>query len=91
MQLSIKEYQDQQTSYHIDIVSNASGLSTSTENRTLDWKDRDHSDKIFGKVRGRSRLVTLSAAPLEPCEKYSDVDLAFLEGKFLKDGKTDRA
>lgn len=37
---------------------------------------------------GRSRLVTLSASPFEPCEKYSDADLAFLQGQTLKDGKT---
>lgn len=51
--------------------------------------DRPHKDKIFGNVVGRSRLITLSASPFEPCEKYSDADLAFLQGKTLKDGKTE--
>ena len=37
---------------------------------------------------GRSRLITLNSAPFEPCEKYSESELAFLQGKFLRDGKT---
>lgn len=54
----------------------------------MDFEDRPHKDKIFGNVVGRSRLITLSAGPFEPCEKYSDVELDFLQGKQLKDAKT---
>ncbi|KAL9130830.1 MAG: hypothetical protein Q9217_001082 [Psora testacea] len=36
------------------------GISGTTENRTLDWTWRDHSDAIFGELRGRSRWCKLS-------------------------------
>ena len=29
------------------------------ENRTLDWEYREHSDRVFGKVKGKSRWVKL--------------------------------
>lgn len=38
---------------------------------------------------GRSRLINLSSSAFEPCESYSEADLQFLQGKFLKDGKTE--
>ncbi|KAF2742610.1 hypothetical protein M011DRAFT_472069 [Sporormia fimetaria CBS 119925] len=40
------------------------GLKGTTENRTLDWTYRPHSDWLFGDVRGKSRWVTL--------EKYQE-------------------
>ncbi|KAK5070944.1 hypothetical protein LTS08_000595 [Lithohypha guttulata] len=86
--LTIKEYQDDKSLYHIDISSNASGLSTTQENRTMDWEDRPHKDKIFGNVKGRSRLVKLSTTAFEPCEPYNESDTQFLQGKILKDGTT---
>lgn len=74
---------------HIDITSVASGLSTTQENRTADWTDRDHSDRIFGNVKGRSRLFTVSEEKqFEPVESYHSSDLEFLQGKHLKDGTT---
>ncbi|KAL8898834.1 MAG: hypothetical protein Q9207_006502 [Kuettlingeria erythrocarpa] len=71
--LTVKEYiADGLT--HIDIEQVATGGITSTENRTLDWALRDHTDKIFGAVRGKSRWV-----------KLADVD----DDKFLKEGFDD--
>lgn len=54
-QLSIKEYKTE-NDWHIDITSVAAGVSTTQEDRTLDWQERDHQDKVFGKVKGRSRF-----------------------------------
>ncbi|KAH7257320.1 hypothetical protein BKA59DRAFT_103657 [Fusarium tricinctum] len=44
---------------HIDITQSASGLTSTQENRCLDFNDREHSDWLFGNVKGRSRFVTL--------------------------------
>ncbi|KAF5698917.1 hypothetical protein FGLOB1_11708 [Fusarium globosum] len=44
---------------HIDITQSASGLSSTHENRCLDFNNREHTDWLFGTVRGRSRFVTL--------------------------------
>lgn len=60
--LTIKEYVDDTAEKytHIDISQVATGgVGGSTENRTLDYTWRDHEDKIFGKVKGRSRWVKL--------------------------------
>lgn len=71
--LTVKEYiADDLT--HIDIEQVATGGITSTENRTLDWEFRDHTDRIFGAVSGKSRWV-----------KLADVD----DDKFLKEGFDD--
>ncbi|KAL9604795.1 MAG: hypothetical protein Q9219_000243 [cf. Caloplaca sp. 3 TL-2023] len=57
--LTVEQYEkDGQT--HIDATQVATGGVTSTENRTLDWTLRDHTDKVFGKVKGKSRWVKLS-------------------------------
>lgn len=73
---------------HIDITSNAAGLSSTQEDRALDWKDRPHKDKIFGNVAGRSRTIDLSTGTFEPCVSYSEAESQFLQAKYLKDGKT---
>ncbi|KAL8682408.1 MAG: hypothetical protein Q9186_001529 [Xanthomendoza sp. 1 TL-2023] len=72
--LTITEYvKDDLT--HIDITQVASpGGITTTENRVLDWEYHDHTDKIFGEVKGKSRWV-----------KLSDVD----DDDFLKKGWDD--
>ena len=85
-QLTIREYA-RDSVYHIDITSVASGLSTTQENRTLDWNERDHADRIFGKVRGRSRLWKLGEFKME--QSGSEEDAAFLRAEKLKDGKTE--
>ncbi|KAL8862837.1 MAG: hypothetical protein Q9178_000779 [Gyalolechia marmorata] len=72
--LTISEYvKDGLT--HIDISQVASpGGITSTEDRILDWVYRDHSDRVFGEVKGKSRWV-----------KLDDVD----DDDFLKKGWDD--
>jgi hypothetical protein len=85
-QLTIKEYK-QDDIYHIDITSVASGLSTTQENRTLDWTEREHSDRIFGKCRGKSRLWKTGDFKMEG--PGSEEDAVFLQAHKLKDGQTD--
>ncbi|KIW15424.1 hypothetical protein PV08_05470 [Exophiala spinifera] len=84
--LTIKEYSEDSI-YHIDITSVASGLSTTQENRTLDWSERDHTDRIFGHVRGKSRMFKTGEYQMEG--PGSPEDAAFLQAEKLKDGKTD--
>jgi hypothetical protein len=81
----VDEYQKDGV-YHVDIVSVASGLSTTKEDRTLDFEDRDHNDKIFGKLRGRSRLIK-GAEYERIIAGGTDEDSTFLKGLKLKDGK----
>ena len=74
--LTVKQYISSSDSLtHIDILQVATGgVSSTTENRTLDWEWRDHTDKIFGTLKGRSRWV-----------KLGDVD----DDAFLKEGYDD--
>lgn len=47
---------------HIDIAQTATGgIKGTSEERTLDWTYRPHSDWLFGPLRGRSRMTTLAA------------------------------
>lgn len=69
--LTIKEYKESGM-IHIDITSAATGLSSTQEDRTLDWEDRPHQDKLFGKVTGRSRMVNLSTGKFDPQEQYDE-------------------
>ncbi len=49
-----------QTVTHIDIDQTATGgLKGTTENRTLDWKPREHADYVFGKLEGKARWIDL--------------------------------
>ncbi|KAI4123000.1 MAG: hypothetical protein LQ338_005508 [Usnochroma carphineum] len=72
--LTVSEYTDDDGHTHIDISQVATGGITSTEDRTLDWEFRDHTDRIFGDVKGKSRWVRLG-----------DVD----DDDFLKTGYDD--
>ena len=81
-QLTIKEY-ERDGQWHIDILSVASGLSSQQEDRTLDWADRAHSDRIFGNVLGRSRLYTSST--FQAATPNADIeDIAFLQAEKLR-------
>ncbi|KAG9769665.1 hypothetical protein KCU88_g6817, partial [Aureobasidium melanogenum] len=84
--LTIKEYKKDGL-YHIDIKSVASGLASSQENRTLNWQLNDHTDRIFGKVKGKSRMWKTGEFVMEG-PAGSEEDAAFLRGETLKDGKT---
>jgi len=82
--LTIKEYKEA-GELHIDITSVASGLSTTQENRTLDWTEREHKDKIFGTCRGKSRIWKTGDFKMEG--PGAEVDATFLRAEQLKDGK----
>lgn len=44
---------------HIDLDQTAAGVSTTTEKRCLDDTFREHTDKVFGSVKGRSLWVSV--------------------------------
>ncbi|EXJ85361.1 hypothetical protein A1O1_05725 [Capronia coronata CBS 617.96] len=83
--ITIKEYKPD-AFYHIDATSVASGLATTQENRILDWQTRDHADRIFGKVEGKSRMWKTGELSMEG--PGSEEDAAFLRAEMLKDGHT---
>ncbi|KAB2574046.1 hypothetical protein DBV05_g7327 [Lasiodiplodia theobromae] len=76
--LICKQYKDENGLEHIDIdqVTSPSlpGKSATPEERVLDWEWRDHENGIFGKVKGRTRRITLADLP-------DDED-----GMFMKEG-----
>jgi hypothetical protein len=73
--------------WHIDILSVASGLISQQENRTLDMQVRDHADRIFGNIKGQSRMSsTATFEMLTP--NGTDKDAAFLQARTLRDGTT---
>jgi len=58
--LSVKQYVDENGHTHIDIEQTATGgIKGTTENRELDWVEREHEDHIFGSLKGKSRWLTL--------------------------------
>ncbi|CAM1507220.1 Fc.00g068610.m01.CDS01 [Cosmosporella sp. VM-42] len=61
---------------HIDITQSASGLSSTQENRCLDNEFREHSDWLFGDVKGRSQWISLD-----------EVEDAFLKKDWLIEGE----
>jgi len=84
--LTIDEYTKDNVT-HIDITSEAKGLSTTQENRTLNWTPSEHSDRIFGKVIGKSRLFNMKDFQMEGPGPGDDA--TFLKAEKLKDMKTD--
>ncbi|KAI9784094.1 MAG: hypothetical protein M1839_002598 [Geoglossum umbratile] len=82
--LHIKEYEekrDDSTSVtHIDIDQTATGgIKGTSECRTLDWTEREHSDQIFGELIGKSRWQIL--------EKIGGPDAEFLATGWLDEVK----
>jgi len=56
--LYIKHYKDNEGVEHIDIDQvGTGGFSGNREERTLDWSDRDVSDRVFGPVKGKSHRI----------------------------------
>ncbi|PCH33754.1 hypothetical protein WOLCODRAFT_135294 [Wolfiporia cocos MD-104 SS10] len=55
--LNINHYTDDASIEHIDIVQSLSGLSTSSEDRILDWVERPHEDDVFGDVLNINKRV----------------------------------
>lgn len=59
--LTVKQYVDDKGDTHIDIDQTATGgIKGTSEHRTLNWGELEHTDHIFGTVKGRSRYVPLS-------------------------------
>lgn len=55
--LHVKEYEEDGVT-RIDIQQIATGgIQGTTEERKLDWSEREHSDHIFGNVVGQSRFL----------------------------------
>lgn len=59
--LRLKQYIDDQGITHIDIDQLVTGgFKGTTELRTLNWTEVDHTDHLFGQVRGKSRWIKLA-------------------------------
>lgn len=86
--LTIKEY-TKDGLIHIDITQVASGLSTSQEDRVLNWTEVPHDDKIFGQLRGKSRMFEKDSFSMAGSGGADDA--TFLQGLKLKDMSTDTA
>ncbi|EAS35261.2 uncharacterized protein CIMG_00615 [Coccidioides immitis RS] len=97
--LHVKEYKDDDGTVHIDIAQTLTGgISGTTEHRTLNWDENEHSDHIFGTVKGRSRFVRGAAGAdgkIRPAvevqtkagnEKDQEAVARFLSGEILADG-----
>ncbi|KAL0578595.1 hypothetical protein V5O48_003386 [Marasmius crinis-equi] len=68
--LHIKHYKDGEGIEHIDIDQTLTGgIGGTREERTLWWKERETSDRIFGEVTGKSRRVTDLSA-IEPNDEW---------------------
>ncbi|KAK5453554.1 hypothetical protein LTS15_006739 [Exophiala xenobiotica] len=83
---TIKTYQ-QDSVTHMDITTVVSIHLTTQENRTLDWQDNYHLDKVFGNCHHRSRLFT-KTGQLHIQGPGSVDDEAFLLAEKLIDGTT---
>ncbi|KAN0100502.1 hypothetical protein V8E55_000486 [Tylopilus felleus] len=58
--LSVKHYTDEAGIEHIDIDQTLSGaISGTSENRPLDWQERDEQDDVFGLVTEKTRRMPL--------------------------------
>lgn len=75
------------TSTQIDIDQLVTGgLKGSSENRTLDWQYRPHSDWLFGDLQGRTRYSTLAKVTEENTGKgVSEEDAKYLVEGWLKE------
>lgn len=73
--IEVNHYKDDSGTEHIDIKQTLSGgLGGSQEDRTLDWQNREKTDKIFGAVIGKSRRV-----------KLEDIDIDYLKNGWTSD------
>ncbi|KAL3476399.1 hypothetical protein BJX99DRAFT_228070 [Aspergillus californicus] len=96
--LNAKQYPDASDPkvQHIDVDNVVTGgVQGTSEQRTTDWKKREHSDTIFGRVDGQSRF--LRGTPKQDGKVRPDVQICteledekigkFLRGEILGDGK----
>lgn len=58
-----------ETFTHIDIEQSASGLSSTTENRCADNTYREHSDWLFGNVKGKTDWTSVASIDDEYLKK----------------------
>ncbi|KAL4759157.1 uncharacterized protein BDW70DRAFT_86716 [Aspergillus foveolatus] len=97
--LNTKQYQDAEhpddkTIQHIDVDNIVTGgVQGTSEARVTDWKKREHSDTIFGRVEGQSRLIRGSAKDgkvrpnVDVCTRIQDEKIRrFLRGEIGADG-----
>jgi hypothetical protein len=96
--LNTKQYQEpgttDKTVQHIDVDNIVTGgVQGSSEQRITDWKKREHSDNIFGKVEGQSRFLrgTAKDGKVRPdLQVLTNIDddkiEKFLRGEILADG-----
>lgn len=58
--LDVKQYTDDKGTVHIEITQEASGVPSAQthEHRTLDFEERELSDRVFGKIRGQTKFVS---------------------------------
>jgi len=62
------------------------GIKGSTETRILDWHYREHVDRLFGTVKGRSRYIALAKAIEEgKTAGVSEEDAKFVAEGWLKE------
>ena len=86
MTLHVKQYtlEDGSGTVKIDIDQVLSGgLKGSTEERTLDWEWRGHTDYLYGTVRGRNRFNSLAGVVEEGKAKGGAEEE---DAKFLVEG-----
>jgi hypothetical protein len=85
VQLNIKEYQDDEGFWHIDVEQpGAAGIKGTTELRTIDGKKADHEDHIFGHVVGVNNWIKASTDL-----KDGDEDEEFLKKDWIDDDVLD--
>jgi len=79
--LHCKEYVPADGKTHIDIDQTVTGgIQGTTENRTLDWTERSHSDSMFGDLKGKSRWIDLGSGEGAPLD-------GFLKEGWLEEGE----
>lgn len=70
---------------HVDITSHAGSISSTQENRTLDWAERTHKDQVFGNVKGQSRIF--KAADFQSAiDGLTEDNKKWLLAQVLRDG-----
>ncbi|KAI0184241.1 hypothetical protein EV127DRAFT_516271 [Xylaria flabelliformis] len=84
--LDVNQYTDEKGTVHIAITQEASGVASSQthEHRTLDFQERELTDKLFGKVKGQSKFV--SAKHLAAAVQENGIsDDGFLSAGWISD------
>lgn len=79
--------EDGKPTTHINIEQTATGgLKGSSENRTLDWHFRGHTDWLFGTLQGKTRYSTMKALVDESKgQGHVEEDAKFLAEGWLKE------